>query len=501
MLQRFDAFDLFEGKTLLITGGTGSFGHAVLRRFLRTGIREIRIFSRDEKKQEDLRRSCQDPRLRCYLGDVRDRESLVPAMHQVDFLFHAAALKQVPSCEFFPLEAVKTNILGTENVLTVAIEAGVEKVICLSTDKAAYPINAMGISKAMMEKIYLAKSQIAPSSTVICGTRYGNILASRGSVIPLFIEQLQRGEPLTVTDPRMTRFMMSLEESIDLVLFAFAHGQPGDLLVQKAPACTIATLATATGTVFGVKPTIREIGIRHGEKSYETLLTCEEMARAIDLGDCYRVPPDLRRLNDKGDCSTVDPLASEVKAYTSQSAKQLSCAEVVTLLRSLDPIKDALSRWKAGASKATPSPQEPVCAPILLPQFHPPLPHPLTVHRDARGSFFEWLKSPDWGQVSVSVTKPGHVRGGHWHTQKRERFCVAQGDATITLHPIHARQAETAISYLVRGSRPSVVEIPPGYLHTVENTGETDLILLIWCDTVFDPTQADTYTRQEEDAE
>ena len=296
---------LFKGKTLLITGGTGSFGNAVLNRFLKTDIGEIRIFSRDEKKQDDMRHEFQakmpevSDKIKFYIGDVRDLASVKNAMHGVDYIFHAAALKQVPSCEFFPIEAVKTNVLGTENVLTAAIEAGVKNVVCLSTDKAAYPVNAMGTSKAMMEKVIVAKSRtVSPEKTKICCTRYGNVMCSRGSVIPLWIDQIRAGEPITITDPTMTRFIMSLEEAVDLVLFAFEHGESGDILVQKAPACTIQTQAEAVCELFGGdKNNIKVIGIRHGEKMYETLLTNEECANAIDLGNFYRVPCDKRGLN------------------------------------------------------------------------------------------------------------------------------------------------------------------------------------------------------------
>ena len=296
---------MFKNKTLLITGGTGSFGNAVLNRFLESDIGEIRIFSRDEKKQDDMRHEYQakfpevSHKIKFYIGDVRDLQSVKNAMHGVDYIFHAAALKQVPSCEFFPIEAVKTNVLGTENVLTAAIEAGVKKVICLSTDKAAYPVNAMGTSKAMMEKVVVAKSRtVDPEKTMICCTRYGNVMCSRGSVIPLWIDQIRNGEPITLTEPSMTRFIMSLEEAVDLVLFAFEHGNSGDILVQKAPACTIRTQAEAVCELFnGDKDKIKIIGIRHGEKMYETLLTNEECANAIDMGNFYRVPADKRDLN------------------------------------------------------------------------------------------------------------------------------------------------------------------------------------------------------------
>ena len=295
---------IFAGKTLMITGGTGSFGNAVLNRFLNTDIGEIRIFSRDEKKQDDMRHEFQaklpqvSDKIKFFIGDVRDLQSVKNAMHGVDYIFHAAALKQVPSCEFFPIEAVKTNVFGTENVLTAAIEEGVKTVICLSTDKAAYPVNAMGTSKAMMEKVIVAKSRtVSPDRTKICCTRYGNVMCSRGSVIPLWIDQIRAGHPITITEPAMTRFIMSLEEAVDLVLFAFENGESGDILVQKAPACTIETLAKAVIALFAPDHEIKVIGIRHGEKLYETLLTNEECVQAIDLGDFYRVPCDKRGLN------------------------------------------------------------------------------------------------------------------------------------------------------------------------------------------------------------
>src|SRR3989339_1772881 len=291
--------DIFENKVLLITGGTGSFGHAVMKRLINSGIKEIRIFSRDEKKQDDMRKEFQNEKLKFYIGDVRDKQSIKNALYDVDYVFHAAALKQVPSCEFFPMEAVKTNILGTDNVLEACIESHVKKVICLSTDKAAYPINAMGISKAMMEKVYISKSKTVDSkSTIICGTRYGNVMASRGSVIPLFIEQLRAGKPLTITDPHMTRFMMTLADAVDLVLYAFEHGNNGDMFVQKAPAATVQVLTQALLELMG-KPdhTVNVIGTRHGEKLYEALLGREEMACAEDRGDYFRVPPDARDLN------------------------------------------------------------------------------------------------------------------------------------------------------------------------------------------------------------
>lgn len=288
--------NIFKDRTLMITGGTGSFGNAVLKRFLDTDIAEIRIFSRDEKKQDDMRKAYSNRKLKFYIGDVRNIDSIRYAMHGVDYIFNAAALKQVPSCEFFPVEAVLTNIIGTNNVLTAAAECGVKKIVCLSTDKAAYPINAMGMSKALMEKVFVSKSRAA-GDTLICGTRYGNVMCSRGSVIPLFVEQIKSGKPLTVTDPEMTRFLMSLDEAVDLVLFAFEHAESGDLFVQKAPACTIGTLAQAVKELFDSDVPIHYIGIRHGEKRYETLLTKEECLHAKDLGNFYRVPADNRDLN------------------------------------------------------------------------------------------------------------------------------------------------------------------------------------------------------------
>jgi UDP-glucose 4-epimerase len=334
---------MFSGKTLLITGGTGTFGNAVLRRYLQGKIGEIRIFSRDEKKQDDMRRRWADARIKFHLGDVRNEQSLKDAMAGVDFVFHAAALKQVPSCEFFPIEAVRTNVLGAENVLNAALAAGVKKVIVLSTDKAVYPINAMGISKAMMEKLAVAKSRIAGQTTVICCTRYGNVMASRGSVIPHFIRQIQAGQPLTVTDPHMTRFMMSIDGAVDLVLWAFEHGNPGDTFVQKAPAATLETLAHALKRVFKTDSPIQIMGTRHGEKLYETLLTREEAAVAEDMGDYYRVPADNRDLNyglyfdtGRGDVSARDD-------YNSHNTKRLSVDEMSHLLLTLDIVKRALA--------------------------------------------------------------------------------------------------------------------------------------------------------------
>ena len=341
----------FSGKTLLITGGTGSFGNAVLNRFLETDIGEIRIFSRDEKKQDDMRHEYQarypavSDKIKFYIGDVRDLQSLKNAMYGVDFIFHAAALKQVPSCEFFPLEAVKTNVFGTDNMLTAAIEAGVRSVICLSTDKAAYPVNAMGTSKAMMEKVAVAKARTT-KHTKICCTRYGNVLCSRGSVVPLWIDQIRKGEPITITEPAMTRFVMSLEEAVDLVLFAFGHGESGDILVQKAPACTIETLARATKALFdrSDKIPVKVIGIRHGEKMYETLLTNEEGAHAIDLGNFYRVPADQRDLNYDKYFKTGDAQRNPLKEFTSSNTRLMTVDEVKDKLLTLSYIRDELAK-------------------------------------------------------------------------------------------------------------------------------------------------------------
>ena len=338
---------MFAGKTLLITGGTGSFGNAVLKRFLDTDIKEIRIFSRDEKKQDDMRHLYHNDKIKYHIGDVRDLASIKNAMYGVDYVFQAAALKQVPSCEFFPMEAVKTNVFGTDNVLTACIEAGVKKVICLSTDKAAYPINAMGTSKAMMEKVFVAKSRtVAPDRTMICGTRYGNVMCSRGSVIPLFIEQIKAGKPLTVTEPKMTRFIMSLEEAVDLVLFAFENAQSGDILVQKAPACTIEVLAQVVKELFHADNPVKVIGIRHGEKMYETLLTKEECARATDLGNFYRVPCDKRDLNyDKyfvqGDTEQV-----KLTEFNSDNTTRLDVEQVKEKLLSLEYIRSEIAAWE-----------------------------------------------------------------------------------------------------------------------------------------------------------
>ena len=338
--------DIFAGKTLLITGGTGSFGNAVLKRFLNTEIKEIRIFSRDEKKQDDMRRFYNNSKIKYYIGDVRQLRSVQEAMRGVDYVFHAAALKQVPSCEFFPMEAVKTNIMGTDNVLTAAIAEGVKKVVCLSTDKAAYPINAMGISKAMMERVFVAKSRTT-DKTVICGTRYGNVMCSRGSVIPLFIEQLKAGKPMTITEPNMTRFLMSLEEAVDLVLFAFKNGQAGDIMVQKAPACTIDTLAHAVSDIFAEgQADIHYIGIRHGEKMYETLLTREEYIHAEDMGQFFRVPADNRELNyeqyfEKG---KVD--VRELKEFNSSNTQILDRDQVKERLLELQYVQGELETAK-----------------------------------------------------------------------------------------------------------------------------------------------------------
>ena len=342
----------FTNKTLLITGGTGSFGNAVLNRFLKTDIGEIRIFSRDEKKQDDMRHEFQAKmpevaeKIKFYIGDVRDIASLKNAMHGVDYIFHAAALKQVPSCEFFPIEAVKTNVLGTENVLTAAIEAGVKNIVCLSTDKAAYPVNAMGTSKAMMEKVIVAKSRtVAPEKTKICCTRYGNVMCSRGSVIPLWIDQIRAGKPITITDPTMTRFIMSLEEAVDLVLFAFEHGESGDILVQKAPACTIKTQAEAVCELFGGdKENIKVIGIRHGEKMYETLLTNEECANAIDLGNFYRVPCDKRGLNYDKYFNNGDVERNPLTEFNSNNTQLLTVEETKAKIAALQYIQEELKK-------------------------------------------------------------------------------------------------------------------------------------------------------------
>ena len=340
---------MFKDKTLLITGGTGSFGNAVLNRFLETDIREIRIFSRDEKKQDDMRHLYNNPKIKYYIGDVRNIQSVRDAMHGVDYIFHAAALKQVPSCEFFPMEAVRTNVIGTDNVLTAAIEAGVRKVICLSTDKAAYPVNAMGTSKAMMEKVFVAKSRtVDPDMTLICGTRYGNVMCSRGSVIPLFIEQIKEGKPLTVTEPAMTRFIMSLEEAVELVIFAFKNAEAGDIMVQKAPACTIEVLAQAVKELFNADNEIKVIGIRHGEKMYETLLTNEECARAIDMGNFFRVPADQRDLNYDKYFREGNQERTKLTEFNSNNTEILNIEQVKEKLLSLKYIRDEIAAWDSG---------------------------------------------------------------------------------------------------------------------------------------------------------
>ncbi len=343
---------MFKGKTLMITGGTGSFGNTVLRRFLETDIGEIRVFSRDEKKQDDMRHEFQQKypevadKLKFYIGDVRDLQSVKNAMHGVDYIFHAAALKQVPSCEFFPVEAVKTNVLGTDNVLTAAIDEGVKCVICLSTDKAAYPVNAMGTSKAMMEKVVVAKSRtVSPEKTKICCTRYGNVLCSRGSVVPLWIDQIREGKPITITEPSMTRFVMSLEEAVDLVLFAFENGESGDILVQKAPACTIEVLAKAVAELFAPETEIKVIGIRHGEKMYETLLTNEECANAIDMGDFYRVPADKRGLNYDKYFKDGDKERNTLTEFNSNNTDLWTVEQVKEKLLSLSYIQNELANW------------------------------------------------------------------------------------------------------------------------------------------------------------
>ena len=338
---------MFKNKTLLITGGTGSFGNAVLDRFLNTDIKEIRIFSRDEKKQDDMRKLYHNDKIKFYIGDVRDIQSIKNAMFGVDYVFHAAALKQVPSCEFFPIEAVKTNILGTENVLTAATEFGVKKVICLSTDKAAYPINAMGISKAMMEKVFVAKSKTVDSEkTMISGTRYGNVMASRGSVIPLFIDQIKAGQPLTITDANMTRFLMSLEEAVELVVFGFENAQAGDIMVQKSPASTVGDLAQALKELFEADNEIKIIGTRHGEKQYETLLTKEEYHVAQDMGGFYRVPADTRDLNyDKYFVEGSQELTKEGE-YNSDNTHRLTVSEIKEKLLQLPLVQDELKGWK-----------------------------------------------------------------------------------------------------------------------------------------------------------
>lgn len=349
---------LFKDKTLMITGGTGSFGNVVLNRFLNTDIGEIRVFSRDEKKQDDMRHEFQvkmpevADKIKFYIGDVRDLQSIRSAMHDVDYIFHAAALKQVPSCEFFPIEAVKTNVLGTENVLTAAIEASVKNIVCLSTDKAAYPVNAMGTSKAMMEKVIVAKSRtVKPEKTKICCTRYGNLLCSRGSVVPLWIEQIKAGNPITITEPSMTRFIMSLDEAVDLVLFAFEKGVSGDILVQKAPACTIEVLAKAITELFEPGHEIRVIGIRHGEKMYETLLTNEECANAVDMGKFYRVPCDKRDLNYDKYFKDGDKERNTLTEFNSSNTELLNVEQVKEKLLSLAYIREELEMWQKEQGK------------------------------------------------------------------------------------------------------------------------------------------------------
>ena len=337
---------MFKDKVLLITGGTGSFGNAVADMFLNTDLKEIRIFSRDEKKQEDMRKKYNHPKLKFFIGDVRDVSRVKQVMRGVDYVFHAAALKQVPSCEFFPLEAVKTNIFGTENVIQAAIESQVKKVICLSTDKAVYPINAMGISKAMMEKVFVSVARtLEGDSTIICGTRYGNVMASRGSVIPLFVEQIKQGKPITITDPQMTRFLMSLEEAVKLVMFAFNHGAPGDILVQKSPACTVEILAIALQELFKVEPNIQIIGTRHGEKLYESLVSSEERLVAKELEDYYQIPCDGRDLNYE---MKSDPtrILSQREPYTSHNTQQLTVAEVKEKLLTLPYLQEELNAWR-----------------------------------------------------------------------------------------------------------------------------------------------------------
>lgn len=338
---------MFTGRRLLITGGTGSFGNAVLRRLQFTGIKEIRILSRDEKKQDDMRRAIRNPKVTFCLGNVRDYDSIVSAMQTIDYVFHAAALKQVPSCEFFPLEAVRTNTLGVENVMNASLACGVKTMIILSTDKAVYPINAMGMSKALMEKLMVAKARVyGNTSTVFCGTRYGNVMGSRGSVIPLFISQILRGQPITITDPNMTRFMMTIEDAVELVLYAFQHGQPGDMFVQKSPACTIGTLAKALVKLFGAGNEVRVIGTRHGEKLYETLLTREEMAKAVDLESYYRIPADVRDLNYSFYFTEGDTRVSPLEDYNSHNTRRLDVDEMIDLLGNLEIVHDAIEQGR-----------------------------------------------------------------------------------------------------------------------------------------------------------
>lgn len=337
---------MFKNKTLLITGGTGSFGNAVLKRFLNTEVSEIRIFSRDEKKQDDMRKKFKNDKIKFFIGDIRDYQSITTAIRGVDYVFHAAALKQVPSCEFFPMEAVKTNVIGTENLLNVAITYGVKKVICLSTDKAVYPINAMGISKAMMEKVMVAKSRTVDiSKTIICGTRYGNVMASRGSIIPLFIQQIKAGEPLTVTDPNMTRYLMSLDDAVELVLFAYQNAKQGDIFVQKSPASTIADLAQAIKEIFNVNNEIKIIGTRHGEKLYETLLTREETVHAKNSDDYFRIPADSRDLNYDKYFVEGEQDINYGSEYNSHNTERLSTPAIKELLLKLDFVKEELKGW------------------------------------------------------------------------------------------------------------------------------------------------------------
>lgn len=336
---------MFENKTLLITGGTGSFGNAVLQRFLNSDFKEIRIFSRDEKKQEDMRISLRNEKVKFYIGDVRDYDSVEDAVRGVDYIFHAAALKQVPSCEFYPMEAIKTNVLGAENVLRAAIEHEVSRCVVLSTDKAVYPVNAMGLSKAMMEKVMIAKSRLGDTSrTIVCATRYGNVMASRGSVIPLFLEQIRSGKPLTITDPAMTRFLMSLEESVDLVLYAFENARPGDIFVQKAPASTVGDLATALRELVDPSAQTKVIGTRHGEKLYESLVSREEMVRAEDLGNYYRIPADSRDLNYDKYFVEGEREIAEIEDYTSHNTRRLDVEGVKSVVQKLDIVREALGR-------------------------------------------------------------------------------------------------------------------------------------------------------------
>ena len=338
---------MFSGKTLMITGGTGSFGNAVLERFLESDIGEIRIFSRDEKKQDSMRKRYNSSKLRFYLGTVRDLQSIRNALHGVDYIFHAAALKQVPSCEFFPVEAVNTNVIGTENLLAAAIEEGVKKVICLSTDKAAYPVNAMGISKAMMEKVFIAKSRtVDPGRTLICGVRYGNVICSRGSVVPLFIEQIKSGQHITLTDPKMTRFMMSLDEAIDLILYAFEHAESGDLMIQKAESCYMSDLVQALKEIFNADNPVDIIGTRHGEKVYEVLLTREESAKAVDLGGFYRVPADNRDLNYSLYFEQGSDLITGAVEYNSNNTQIMSVGEIKEKLLGMKMVREELEEWK-----------------------------------------------------------------------------------------------------------------------------------------------------------